>query len=274
MNGQEKSVPHYLGCRGFRGEEALRVFEDTVDRLAGVEGWKRFDPGLKTRERVVNTFFDRCRTGAECEDTAQRIARDYVVLLELSDYDTSINYQLRLARNGRLSLRTQRLRFLQHVESDLRPSEMQALEWKLRLAPPAKVLKGAEWQFPRRGKDVHLVIPKGGDLTMVTAPLEDVPAATVVEPLVDDLALTDRAASIRLKVNPVHNLQGKVESWPAEDLLPLRELTTRTLTPKEWRRIAARLAYERNQFADFRFLDGKVFGIDGPVSLDLILLMR
>lgn len=90
-------------------------------------------------------------------------------------------------------------------------------------------------------------------------------------PLIDDLAIADNAKSIRLEVVPLTDKYLRVEAWPAEDLLPARTLNKRAMTPKEWRRIAARLEYpHRKALGDIRFLDGKPFGYPGPIYLRVI----
>lgn len=233
--------------------------------------WKKFSPHLKERQQIVRTFFDFCDTGAHCETEAWRIARNYLVLFDLSDNDAQIAYQLKIANDGAVDLLTQRLRFVHYVESHIPAAEVKAIGQRLGAAPPAADRGDGDQEWPRRGKDVQVVVPAFGQLPEVRGRLEKVPAATVLTPLIDDLAITDRASSIRLEAVPAHNMEGHVEVWPAEDLLPIRVLEKRKLTPKEWRSVAARLAYhDRKGYADFRFLDGKPFGYPGPVYLHVI----
>jgi hypothetical protein len=77
--------------------------------------------------------------------------------------------------------------------------------------------------------------------------------------LAADRTWLNEARGIRVELMPAGRLQGKIERWPAEDLVPFAQLTTRTFTRDEWNAITSRLEYhDRRGFADFRMLPGNM----------------
>jgi hypothetical protein len=258
MDGREQRVPAYLGCRG---EEELHALEETIDRLAGVIEWRKSNPVFKERQMVVGRFLGHYETGAEYEAEAQRIARDYALLFALIDNDGKRLYRVMLANDGKLELSTQRLFLVRFVESRIPVTEVTAIRQRLAAAPPPTGHGHGYADLPPRGKDVEFVVPVHGQLSEISGRLGDVPAAIFLMPLIDDLAITDRASAIRLEVVSKDWMRDRrYATWPAEDLLPFQLLEKRTLTPKEWRAVATRLAeHDRESHDGSPSHDGRPF---------------
>ncbi len=220
-NGRDHTVQHYLGCRGFRGEDALIAFEKRIDQLAGVTPWIKTDARLESRRIWVNHFGDACDNGVDCEAAAAKLERESLLLME-----NGANV-VRIDRDGSALLTTQQLRFVREVRATLSPDRLRELT--------ARVAK----------------IPKPYGIPVIEKPPAD------LQPLADDRTWTKDARTFRVELMPSVPLQGTIEPWPAEDLVPFAELTTRTFTRDEWDAIAKRLEYhDRKGFADFRMLEG------------------
>jgi hypothetical protein len=259
MYGHTKTVDHNLGCRGFDQEQALIAFERLIDELAGTEPLARYDRRIEERRRFVNEFVDGCTHGVDCERAAKRLARATLMLFELRDED--LVSRLRIDRDGSVRLMTGRLRFVHEVRSTLPRRELDEVREQIETAKRMPIAQRSE---PRR--QVVLALPLGDDLPSVRADVGTLP----FDSLADDRTWTDDAKSIRVEAVPTDRF-GRVEPWPAEDLVPVAQLTSRGFTAAQWRAIAARLGYnEEEMFKGRQLLDGKPFGSAKPVFLRLI----
>jgi len=258
MNGHTKTVDHNLGCKGFEQEKALLAFEREIDDIAGTEPFARYDGRIEERRRFVGLFAEGCEHGVECEQAAKQLARATLMLFELRDED--FRSHLRIDRDGSVRLRTPRLRFVHEIWSRLPPRELgevnEQIEATKRMPP---VPMGSD-----RRRQVMLALPFGDELpSIVTEP------GSPFDSLADDRTWTDDAKAIRIEAVPTDRY-GDVEPWPAEDLVPVAQLTSRTFTPAQWRAIAARLGYTNQTFKGRQLLDGKPFGSKKAVFLRLI----
>jgi len=125
----------------------------------------------------------------------------------------------------------ERLRFVHEIWSALPPRELDEVREQV---DAAKRMPIAQRSGPRR--QVVLAIPIGDDLPSVSADL----GTFAFDSLADDRTWTDDAKSIRIEAVPTDRY-GDVEPWPAEDLVPVAQLTSRSFTPSQWHAIAARL---------------------------------
>lgn len=171
MDGREKTVHHYLGCRGFALEERLIALEMRVDALAGVEPWKKRDPRIGQRRMIAQMFGDGCQSGVACENAAAAIAADALVLFHIDQRS------LRIDRDGSMKLTTGKYAARQHFRGKLSSSELQRVRDALasKRAPAAK-------DEPY----VTMVIPANGELPIVNAPIGSVPGARFLLKLIKE----------------------------------------------------------------------------------------
>jgi len=179
LDGREKTVRHYFGCRGFAREQALADFERKVDELAGVEPWKKRDPRIGRRRMAAQMFgVTWCKTGVECENTAADLARNALVLFQIDER------RLRIDRDGSVRLVIGRFEKAREVRGKLSAEELRVI--LSRVAGEGPVTSGAAPKSTPSQRYVWLIRPENGELPIVNAPLDSVPGARALIPLTDE----------------------------------------------------------------------------------------
>jgi hypothetical protein len=222
MDGKERTFENY----GY----SIPSFDELKKRIDALTPIKC--PGcIDERHAFIYDLYEGgASAGADVAEPAKRFARESLLLVMTSDGD-----QLRLLRNGEVRLHTNRLPFVEEIRATLPAKEMIAVT---RLLPAMRRTRSNP-QNLQKETWASFSVPAGERLPeLIESPLHELPP--LIEQLVDDRTYTAHATSIRVEVGPAAN-PDRARPWPAEDLVPLSQLTKRTCTAAEWSAIAARL---------------------------------
>lgn len=271
-----KAVRFYYGCEGVDAVQTLGRLAARVDEVSAVREWVEQTPNDRAALDAVETFLGGC-SGVGCDRQIAHLAERTSLLVDWRNLREHGGGTFALCRDGSVYVRDFSLPFVGEIVRQLDSSQQRAITEAIEQVEsggPESDLAAVDW--PGDGPPSIWASTAGrfGSLRRRRAdglPASPAPVLRTVIPLLGEGALRGHEHEIRPVVVPLKDTAGwSQRSWPAEDILPARDVGRRVLSPEAWS--ALRVRWGRTDTSGYEgsyYFDGRAFGMEGPVKLVL-----